>query len=51
MQYRLINSYPTDSIIKTILLNRGINNPEQYLNLTSECCNDYKNLTNIDKAV
>ena len=53
MKYQLFeNSHnDRDNIIETILFNRGIENPQEYLNLDSYCCNDYNNLDNIDKAV
>jgi single-stranded-DNA-specific exonuclease len=40
-----------DQIIETVLLNRGIENPQEYLNLNESCCNDYDNLDNINEAV
>ena len=53
MQYKLFaNSLnDRDNIIETVLLNRGIENPQEYLNLTKDCCNDYNNLSNINEAV
>ena len=53
MQYKLFESSlnDKDNIIETVLLNRGISNPQEYLNLTEECCNDYSNLNNINEAV
>ena len=53
MQYKLFeNSLNNkEQIIETVLLNRGIENPQEYLNLNVSCCNDYNNLENIDKAV
>ena len=53
MQYKLFNQSLNDkeNILKTILINRGIENWEEYLNLDSSCCNDYDNLDNIEEAV
>lgn len=41
----------TEQVIETILLNRGIKDPEIYLNLDASCCNDYENLNNINDAI
>ena len=53
MQYQLFaNSLNNrNKVIETVLLNRGIENPQEYLNLDKSCCNDYNNLENINKAV
>ena len=53
MQYRLYKNSinDKDNIVETVLLNRGIENPQEYLNLTKDCCNDYNNLSNINEAV
>ena len=53
MQYKLFENSlnDKDNVIETVLLNRGIENPQEYLNLNEECCNDYNNLNNIDEAV
>lgn len=40
-----------DNPKQTILLNRGIENWEQYLNLNEDCTHDFNLLDNIDKAV
>lgn len=40
-----------DKLIETVLLNRGIENPEEYLSLDSSCINDYDNLDNIEEAI
>lgn len=40
-----------DKLIETVLLNRGIENPEEYLSLDSSCINDYDNLDNMEEAV
>ena len=53
MNYRLIkNSLNNiDNPKQTILLNRGIENWKQYLNLNEDCIHDFNLLKNIDKAV
>lgn len=53
MNYRLINNSLNDiyNPKQTILLNRGIENWEQYLNLNENCTYDFDLLKNIDKAV
>lgn len=53
MQYKLFENSlnDKDNIIETVLLNRGIENPQEYLSLSESCTNDYNNLENIDKAV
>ena len=53
MNYKLYENSLNDPerVIETILLNRGITDPEAYLNLDESCCNDYENLDNIDDAV
>lgn len=53
MNYKLYENSLNDPkrVIETILLNRGITDPEAYLNLNESCCNDYENLDNIDAAV
>ena len=53
MQYKLFENSlnDRDNIIETVLLNRGIENPQEYLNLTEDCCNNYNNLSNINEAV
>ena len=40
-----------DNPKQTILLNRGIENWKQYLNLSEDCTHDFNLLDNIDKAV
>lgn len=40
-----------DNPKQTILLNRGIDNWKQYLNLNEDCTHDFNLLDNIDKAV
>ena len=53
MQYKLFKQSlnDKDNVLKTILINRGIDNWEEYLNLDSSCCNNYDNLNNIEDAV
>jgi len=53
MKYRLYENSLNDTtqVIETVLLNRGIEDPEGYLNLNSSCCNEYENLNNIEDAV
>lgn len=53
MQYKLFDKSLNnkENVIQTILINRGINNWSEYLNLNKSCCNDYDNLKNINDAV
>lgn len=53
MNYRLIDNSLNDisNPKKTILLNRGIEDWRQYLDLTEKCTHDYNRLDNIGKAV
>ena len=53
MRYKLIDNSANDinDIVGTVLRNRGIKNPKEYLNLTDGCVNDYNNLINMDKAI
>lgn len=53
MRYKLFENSlnDTDNLIETVLLNRGIDNPQEYLNLNTFCINDYNNLDNINAAV
>lgn len=53
MNYRLIENSlnDIDNPKQTILLNRGIENWKQYLNLSEDCTHDFNLLDNIDKAV
>lgn len=51
MKYKLIGKNNRDNIIETILFNRGIENPQGYLNLNDSYCNNYENLDNINEAV
>ena len=53
MRYKLIEGSANDinDIVGTVLRNRGVEKPQEYLNLTDSCVGDYNNLDNIDKAV
>lgn len=53
MQYKLFENSLNDKnqVLETVLLNRGIENPQEYLNLNESCINDYNNLNNINEAV
>jgi single-stranded-DNA-specific exonuclease len=53
LNYKLINGSLNDinKVKETILLNRGIENYKEYLNLTDDCLYDYSLLDNMDKAV
>lgn len=53
MRYKLIDGSANDinDIVGTVLKNRGIENPQEYLNLTDNCVNDYNALDNINEAI
>lgn len=51
MNYKLIGNNDKENLIEQVLLNRGIENPEEYLSLDSSCINDYDNLDNMEEAV
>lgn len=53
MNYKLIEGSlnDTDNPEKTILLNRGLKNWKEYLNINKSCVNDYALLENINDAV
>ena len=53
MKYRLIKDSLNDecNVQKTILLNRGVKNWKEYLNIDESCINDYSMLNNIHEAV
>lgn len=53
MRYKLIENSANDinDIVGTVLRNRGIEKPQEYLNLTDSCVGDYNNLNNINEAV
>lgn len=51
MRYRLVGNNDTSNLIKTILYNRGINDPDTYLNLTADNTNHYNDLHGMQDAV
>lgn len=51
MQYKLIGSNDIRNIIRTVLLNRGIEDTDTYLNLTEDQAYHYNDLTNMRAAV
>lgn len=53
MKYKLIEGSLNDvnDIVGTVLRNRGVEKPQEYLNLTDNCVNDYNDLDNINEAV
>ena len=51
MQYKLIGTNDTNNIIKTILTNRGVYNPEEYVNLSEKFICDWQDLDNINDAI
>lgn len=53
MRYKLIEGSANDvnDVVGTVLKNRGIENPQEYLNLTDSCVNDYNDLNNINEAI
>lgn len=55
MKYKLNpnsnNNYKSDNIVYDILKSKGIENPKQYLNLTSKAEISYNKLNDMDKAV
>jgi single-stranded-DNA-specific exonuclease len=53
LRYKLIENSANDinDIVGTVLRNRGVENPQEYLNLNECCINDYNNLNNINEAV
>lgn len=53
MRYKLIDGSANDinDIVGTVLRNRGVEKPQEYLNLNEDCINDYNDLDNTDKAV
>lgn len=53
MQYKLIKGSKNDTndVIGTVLSNRGIDNPIEYLNLTENCVCNWEDLDNINEAV
>nr|DAG32468.1 MAG TPA: single-stranded-DNA-specific exonuclease RecJ [Caudoviricetes sp.] len=51
MNYKLIGNNDKENLIEQVLLNRGIENPEEYLSLDSSYINDYDNLDNMKEAI
>jgi single-stranded-DNA-specific exonuclease len=51
MKYKLIGKNDKENLIEQVLLNRGIENPEEYLSLDSQCINNYDSLDNIEEAI
>lgn len=53
MNYKLFKNSLNNKydIINTVLLNRGIENPQDYLNVNESYIDNYNSLDNIDKAV
>lgn len=51
MQYKLIGTNDIENIIKTVLINRGIEDWKGYINLSKAPRDTYHNLDNMDKAV
>lgn len=51
MKYKLIGSNDTNNIIETILTNRGVSNPKEYIGLSEKSICNWQDLDNIDKAV
>ena len=52
MRYKLIEGSSNDinDIVGTVLRNRGVEKPQEYLNLSESCTDDCNNLNNINKA-
>ena len=51
MKYELIGTNDASNVIKTVLHNRGIEDPNTYLQLTNSVVQDYNKLSNIQEAV
>ena len=51
MKYKLIGSNDANNVIKTVLNNRGVEDPETYLHLTDSSVQDYDALLNMNEAV
>lgn len=51
MKYKLIGKNDKENLIEQVLLNRGIENPEEYLSLDSSCINNYDRLDNMKEAI
>lgn len=51
MKYNLIGNNDINNIAHTVLINRGIEDPEKYLNLDESVVQDYNDLNNMKRAV
>jgi len=51
LKYKLIGSNDTNKIIETILINRGVTNPKEYIGLSEESVCNWQDLNNINDAV
>lgn len=51
LKYKLIGDNDISNVIKTVLKNRGIDDPDTYLNLTEQNTYDYNNLAHMKDAV
>ena len=51
MKYKLIGNNSTNNIIETILINRGVTNPKEYIGLSEESVCNWQDLNNINDAV
>ena len=53
MRYKLIENSANDiaDVVGTVLRNRGVENPKEYLNLTDSCINDPCDLDNMNEAI
>lgn len=51
LNYKLVGNNDYDNPKRCVLQNRGIENVNEYLHLTSDCLIDYHNLDNISEAV
>lgn len=51
MRYRLVGNNDTNNVIKTILHNRGIGDPDTYLHLTEQNTHHYNDLNGMQEAV
>ena len=51
MKYKLIGNNDISKAIETVLLNRGVEDPHTYLNLTKDVVQDYNSLSGMQDAV
>ena len=51
MKYKLIGNNDTSRAIETVLINRGVEDPYAYLNLTKDVVQDYNSLSGMQDAV